>query len=199
MRLLAPLLLSEANEGGILASARLLCLPVAAAPGCHGAVRSWCGVLVRTIVIKHISGSITTQMHSHQGFTTGLPTDGCGCRIDGNGDVFTRQVVAVGGEPHWPEQLNRTSSYQCDVVLTSFSVIPLILHYSERTWQLHRPLFCQSNICFKGPFHIFGKFTNFVQSLTGLIPLIIKACWSTWSKNLKLLWKYWAERQSDTL
>lgn len=47
------------------------CLLVSAAQGCHSALSSWCGVLGRTIVIKHISGSITTQMHSHQGSTTG--------------------------------------------------------------------------------------------------------------------------------
>lgn len=38
---------------------------------CHGARGSRCGVLFGTIVIKHISGSITTQMHSHQGSTMG--------------------------------------------------------------------------------------------------------------------------------
>lgn len=32
---------------------------------------SRCGVLFGTIVIKHISGSITTQMHSHQGSSMG--------------------------------------------------------------------------------------------------------------------------------
>lgn len=56
----------EANDGknGGFLLISSICLQ-----GCHGAQGSRCGVLFETIVIKHISGSITSQMHSHLGST----------------------------------------------------------------------------------------------------------------------------------